>query len=224
MNLIILDQFQSTCPARGTTYKNFAYVAGEGISIHVPREGHDATPPNTSYCDRSFQSTCPARGTTWSTRPRTRSRSDFNPRAPRGARRHIAFNAAHVVGISIHVPREGHDAMLLSMFVPSVTFQSTCPARGTTLRLVLKCRAASRFQSTCPARGTTTSSRPWSWCPSNFNPRAPRGARPRQDAADSKCCTISIHVPREGHDVHVFHVLLDVAGISIHVPREGHDV
>ena len=34
--------------------------------------------------------------------------------------------------------------------------------------------------------------------------------------------TISIHVPREGHDVHRLNLhLIDV--ISIHVPREGHD-
>ena len=56
------------------------------------------------------------------------------------------------------------------------------------------------FQSTCPARGTTKKRRyPWTEL------------------------TISIHVPREGHDVaRVEFVHFEL--ISIHVPREGHDV
>ena len=34
--------FQSTCPARGTTKMAIGGDAMENISIHVPREGHDA--------------------------------------------------------------------------------------------------------------------------------------------------------------------------------------
>ena len=34
-------QFQSTCPARGTTYPSKSFVQVSRISIHVPREGHD---------------------------------------------------------------------------------------------------------------------------------------------------------------------------------------
>ena len=33
--------FQSTCPARGTTYTNNEVDDQHDISIHVPREGHD---------------------------------------------------------------------------------------------------------------------------------------------------------------------------------------
>ena len=58
------EQFQSTCPARGTTYGMDSATAFAEISIHVPREGHD-----TGWYLRNdiiwiFQSTCPARGTT----------------------------------------------------------------------------------------------------------------------------------------------------------------
>ena len=56
----------------------------------------------------------------------------FNPRAPRGAR-----PADPTVA-------NGYDE-----------FQSTCPARGTTLRMVRGARHMNEFQSTCPARGTT---------------------------------------------------------------------
>ena len=34
-------EFQSTCPARGTTLWMTIIAAMGGISIHVPREGHD---------------------------------------------------------------------------------------------------------------------------------------------------------------------------------------
>ena len=34
---------------------------------------------------------------------------------------------------------------------------------------------------------------------------------------------ISIHVPREGHDLVFLLTLLRLSSISIHVPREGHD-
>ena len=34
---------------------------------------------------------------------------------------------------------------------------------------------------------------------------------------------ISIHVPREGHDLGVGEMFPERSRISIHVPREGHD-
>ena len=33
--------FQSTCPARGTTFGKIINISQKLISIHVPREGHD---------------------------------------------------------------------------------------------------------------------------------------------------------------------------------------
>ena len=59
------QQFQSTCPARGTTFfSSFIKFLHDGISIHVPREGHDPSKEPISFISLSFQSTCPARGTT----------------------------------------------------------------------------------------------------------------------------------------------------------------
>ena len=43
--------FQSTCPARGTTYPSKSFDHVSRISIHVPREGHDCVQvpnPNTA--------------------------------------------------------------------------------------------------------------------------------------------------------------------------------
>ena len=81
-------------------------------------------------------------------------------------------------------------------------FQSTCPARGTTLLSAIRRQNPAIFQSTCPARGTTpchnAQQRPRK---AYFNPRAPRGAR-RVCALSNftVAICISIHVPREGHD------------------------
>ena len=79
----------------------------------------------------------------------------------------------------------------------------------------------------------------------DFNPRAPRGARPEYNPIENYDRKISIHVPREGHDDEARYgekarqrfqstcpargttrgcILNAISqGISIHVPREGHD-
>ena len=150
----IITPFQSTCPARGTT---------------------DTLEPRIAAA--TFQSTCPARGTTVTAPFAPKPVTDFNPRAPRGARRGngmILFRRCRFqstcpargttrtlkmvrpsICISIHVPREGHDPRRPRQTMWTATFQSTCPARGTTSLYLISSPAAFRFQSTCPARGTT---------------------------------------------------------------------
>ena len=147
-----------------------------------------------------FQSTCPARGTTKVRYGLFHGFCNFNPRAPRGARRGIRnaeaerreFQStcpargttteptARIVSsvISIHVPREGHDFIAIGIISRPIKFQSTCPARGTT-RLV--CLDLRRFYISIhvPREGhdnRITSNR---FRVNNFNPRAPRGARQR---------------------------------------------
>ena len=96
--------FQSTCPARGTTAWHIVAAENLVISIHVPREGHDSI----------------------STTPRA-TRSHFNPRAPRGARRGDSVQCARSVHISIHVPREGHDQWLFSQLNRPPYFNPRAP-------------------------------------------------------------------------------------------------
>ena len=79
--------FQSTCPARGTTEGQAVKDECRHISIHVPREGHDHPLTRVVYPVDAFQSTCPARGTTPNTVRIRHVAGNFNPRAPRGARR-----------------------------------------------------------------------------------------------------------------------------------------
>ena len=80
-------QFQSTCPARGTTLPGKMPYVARIISIHVPREGHDQHIRHDGDESCQFQSTCPARGTTRKQTALFLLDIDFNPRAPRGARR-----------------------------------------------------------------------------------------------------------------------------------------
>ena len=97
------------------------------------------------------------------------------------------------------MPREGHDGKHRRYLRDTGVFQSTCPARGTTLCDYIIPQII-RFQSTCPARGTT---RPRNYHKSHamdFNPRAPRGARHTCVIQIVGVDYISIHVPREGHD------------------------
>ena len=61
------------------------------------------------------------------------------------------------------------------------------------------------------------------YLPRYFNPRAPRGARLAEANGFTTDPVISIHVPREGHDVGLWRLHRDEVLISIHVPREGHD-
>ena len=151
-------RFQSTCPARGTTspdrrplrsYHHFNPRAPRGarpragghvppaterISIHVPREGHDAAPPPAARPRSDISIHVPREGhDPWQPHPRRRGR-----------------------GISIHVPREGHDGTTGRDVFHWWIFQSTCPARGTTLFNQMWVLQTRQFQSTCPARGTTS--------------------------------------------------------------------
>ena len=193
--------FQSTCPARGTTFGSGQHKKHPGISIHVPREGHDVYADTDSVYFVGFQSTCPARGTTLPIIDSFRFAEHFNPRAPRGARRVQVPNPNMARGISIHVPREGHD--------------DWCNWERLGVRAYFNPRAPRGARPLSALKGRS---------PRHFNPRAPRGAR-LYDTGEGVALnvTISIHVPREGHDVpqENFH---NMQYISIHVPREGHDI
>ena len=101
-------------------------------------------------------------------------------------------------------------------------FQSTCPARGTTTYPSAGMLHAIYFNPRAP-RGARLLCQKLTVSVSHFNPRAPRGARRAENVGYWGRLWISIHVPREGHDDAVVHLLAKLRRISIHVPREGHD-
>ena len=82
--------FQSTRPVWGATVDGGGVMSLDVISIHAPRVGRDV------YADS-----------------KTDRVSNFNPRAPCGARREFLPKLPVRLLISIHAPRVGRDANML---------------------------------------------------------------------------------------------------------------
>mgnify|MGYP004684017509 CR=1 FL=1 len=170
--------------------------------------------------------------------------NDFNPRAPRGARRRPRRRVLHEVEISIHVPREGHDCtplrqarrVRISIHVPReghdycsplissamYAFQSTCPARGTTAVIKIKRRNKHDFNPRAPRGARLSPASLCNQCFTYFNPRAPRGARRDSCFINVAGFAFQSTCPARGTTA-ARRLWLWRGAISIHVPREGHD-
>ena len=146
----------------------------------------------------------------------------FNPRSPRGLRQSSAFMALQQRVISIHAAQEGCDCATLTVLPASIDFnprsprglrlkiisvdgsrwlfQSTQPKRAATKVIIKTQQNKERFQSTQPKRAATNFSK---WMPkgyNNFNPRSPRGLRPKHSNQCQCHHNISIHAAQEGCD------------------------
>ena len=146
-------KFQSTRPIRGATSlpsgRKLYYV----ISIHAPHTGRDCGARQRGSLRGHFNPRAPY-GARRPSRCRCLHRGYFNPRAPYGARHTKNVLSLYSSSISIHAPHTGRDTpRTFSAFIPAL-FQSTRPIRGATAQSII-----------------TTSA------PTNFNPRAPYGAR-----------------------------------------------
>ena len=190
--------FQSTRPMRGATFYILPTMRARDISIHAPHAGRDA---GDKYITGSncISIHAPLAGcdvehiqhTVWFS-------PYFNPRAPCGARQGDHLGGTPLRAISIHAPHAGRDRCRRSdrrgkyyfnprapcgarprrliRPTPRPTFQSTRPVRGATIFSPASVLLA-LFQSTRPVRGATRrANRPMA-ATSNFNPRAPCGAR-----------------------------------------------
>ena len=146
--------FQSTRPAWGATDLDVQIAYMLKISIHAPRMGRDTA------------------GAVY----RAPAGTNFNPRAPHGAR-------------PLKICRE------LQRFA----FQSTRPAWGATARnnIAVLGRCISIH---APRMGRDQASIRIRYVPINFNPRAPHGARRGVPASPAAPRLISIHAPRMGRD------------------------
>ena len=142
---------------------------------------------------------------------------NFNPRAPYGARRAVGFYGSHGVPISIHAPHTGRDHQRwavrwllcrISIHAPHTgrdlpllrqpcrrAFQSTRPIRGATTWISVIVASIFAFQSTRPIRGATgldgAAVRP----SSDFNPRAPYGARQNSQTCGTKYSNFNPRAP-----------------------------
>ena len=146
--------FQSTRPLRGATINADPYRLDDAISIHAPLAGRDHDRGYAPIYARQFQSTRPLRGATkhhpdvgrrrlisihaplagrdlWAG-SQTRSQSDFNPRAPCGARRAMPRSTqGKTLNFNPRAPC-GARPLLSRVVLASFLFQSTRPLRGAT--------------------------------------------------------------------------------------------
>ena len=198
-------RFQSTPSARRATQTNGPAATLPLISIHALREEGDRTPP-TGWASWPYFNPRPPRGGRRSRPPKPgMSAGYFNPRPPRGGRlvQYIADNISSVFQstpsarratflelvvvngrkISIHALREEGDCRLSKSQRCISLFQSTPSARRAT-RVVVAIRFpplisihALREEGDC---GGPHPPHP----PQYFNPRPPRGGRPRGEVTD----------------------------------------
>ena len=170
------------------------------ISIHAPREGGDRAFLYAPARHQIFQSTPPARGATLAHCSYPAMLGFQSTPPARGATRNNPDSSRHPHIISIHAPREGGDASFLigrswaSDFNPrpprggrpktpqhmrfSIGFQSTPPARGATRKSIVGCTAG-RISIHAPREGGDFRRLPLCNCTRHFNPRPPRGGRPK---------------------------------------------
>ena len=124
------------------------------ISIHAPREGRDSGFNLSIGGKDNFNPRAPRGARRWRPSRRPLRATYFNPRAPCGARQIEAANINAKTQISIHAPHAGRDSTQSAPSISMGTFQSTRPMRGATL-LLRPFIGLLLFQSTRPMRGAT---------------------------------------------------------------------
>ena len=124
-----------------------------------------------------FQSTRPSWGATTARGQQSRQGCHFNPRAPRGARPNPMWYKGGDNAFQSTRPSWGATACGLYGYARYV-ISIHAPLVGRDAAVLLWCMIAVRFQSTRPSWGATRRDSRNGCCPSYFNPRAPRGARP----------------------------------------------
>ena len=128
-----------------------------------------------------FQSTRPMRGATQTISALCWARINFNPRAPCGARLSSDILSDMRKIISIHAPHAGRDRPLYNRYRHTKKFQSTRPMRGATRGLRNRLLQRIGISIHAPHAGRDWVNMGDSYATrSDFNPRAPCGARRSQ--------------------------------------------
>ena len=146
-----------------------------------------------------FQSTRPSRGATHCPGRGSGSTPNFNPRAPRGARR-AAAGPLRVPALHFNprAPRGARQAKVGCVTL-SVIFQSTRPSRGATCETFNNVCGCG-FQSTRPSRGATRGFTHDNSEDRFQSTRPSRGAT-KKAARFIRITLISIHAPLAGRDL-----------------------
>ena len=174
-------------------------VPHHAISIHAPLAGRDGHARD--FCSDG---------------------TNFNPRAPCGARRkqrrvalvHVRFQSTRPLrgatsdaalklwrrSISIHAPLAGRDPLYQAMAPQIALFQSTRPLRGATRTLPALACSPARFQSTRPLRGATSIQYAYQGFAKQFQSTRPLRGATFGDWKVKDTAPISIHAPLAGRD------------------------
>ena len=191
--------FQSTPPERGATHTMNTARMELYVSIHAPREGSDLRPDNPCAGSAGFNPR-PPRGERLGWSAMRILSIQFQSTPPERGATLMAYYGAGEYGVSIHAPREGSDKqskeiritckgfnprpprgerrLIIFRSICCWLFQSTPPERGATIEL----DEAKHFQGVsihAPREGSDFRARVYLTCPMSFNPRPPRGERPR---------------------------------------------
>ena len=170
--------FQSTRPSRGETIPLLIYDEHKVISIHSPLAGRDQRLSTRTLISVRFQSTRPSRGeTNGRTVPQNRG-NHFNPLAPRGARhgtrglrgRDYYFNPLAPRGARRRWTTGPSTHFLISIHSPLAGRDTAEGGRKTYSLISIHSPLAGRDVLHKVARSKID----------DFNPLAPRGARPQK--------------------------------------------
>ena len=193
-----VNQFQSTCPLRGTTAHTLSSSFRRRFQSTCPLRGTTWTVPVEMMCLHRFQSTCPLRGTTAAASPTLPPPSYFNPRAPCGARlvvqlanrRQMHFNPRAPCGARPYTPAIPPETNNFNPRAPcgarrdmrARTFANEeisihVPLAGHDVAICSQPSQLLHFnpRAPCGARRVSVGAPPPD---RHFNPRAPCGARP----------------------------------------------
>ena len=229
---------------RGATPHHGGSRCNKRISIHAPRAGRDrlfpfrcGLPPGhfnpRAPCgarrthiaalqqEIEFQSTRPVRGATIFDQlsPQAQNISIHAPRAGRDAGHQ---DPGLRDGISIHAPRAGRDPHSCRHTFATLIFQSTRPVRGATGVLGLAHPRGAGISIHAPRAGRDRRSSMISRRRTNFNPRAPCGARLEHPESQRQFQPFQSTRPVRGATRQVFRQV-QLLRISIHAPRAGRD-
>ena len=184
------QDFNPRAPCGARRPKSLSCLYDISISTHAPLAGRDLYKRNFVTFEQTFQPTRPLRGATVCPSPISTSHR-FQPtrireyyysgristHAPLAGRDNDVGVRPLGDGISTHAPLAGRDSPHLATSRRENRFQPTRPLRGATMRTNV-CGTSLSFQPTRPLRGATSSDKDKDNKQSNFNPRAPCGARP----------------------------------------------
>ena len=241
---LLIRQFQSTRPMRGATFQVVPRIPGS-ISDFNPRApcGARRFRVITELKELMISIHAPHAGRDLIVHEQNPHTLVISIHAPHAGRDLSQYEYHHHEGISIHAPHAGRDelsplcdnlpynfnprapcgARLLQSGYQSQPekFQSTRPMRGATGNLLTD-ELLTSISIHAPHAGRDFSPDMNARCLTNFNPRAPCGARRLALGTDSGGGHISIHAPHAGRD-HLPGAGDLPAGISIHAPHAGRD-